>query len=110
VRVSLVEPGAFRSEIGRNAAIRMGLDPDSKLADRSMYPEPDAVAEAVLHALFDPKPKRRYMVVATQQEAERTINKAIEELVQLNERQPYSYDRKALVEMLDDALARAAGP
>ena len=111
VRVSLVEPGAFRSEIGRNAAIRMGLDPDSKLADRSMYPEPDAVAEAVVHALFDPKPKRRYMVVATQQEAERTISKAVEELVQLNERQPYSYDRKALVEMLDDALARAAtGP
>ena len=108
VRVSLVEPGAFRSEIGRNAAIRMGLDPDSKLADRSMYPEPDAVAEAVVHALFDPKPKRRYMVVATQQEAERTISKAVEELVQLNERQPYSYDRKALVEMLDDALARAA--
>jgi NAD(P)-dependent dehydrogenase (short-subunit alcohol dehydrogenase family) len=110
VRVSLVEPGSFRSEIGRNAAIRMGLDPDSKMADRSMYPEPDAVAEAVVHALFDPKPKRRYMVVATQQEAERTISKAVEELVQLNERQPYSYDRKALVEMLDDALARAAGP
>jgi NAD(P)-dependent dehydrogenase (short-subunit alcohol dehydrogenase family) len=110
VWVSLVEPGAFRSEIGRNAAIRMGLDPDSKMADRSMYPEPDAVAEAVVHALFDPKPKRRYMVVATQQEAERTISKAVEELVQLNERQPYSYDRKALVEMLDDALARAAGP
>ena len=108
VRVSLIEPGSFRSEIGRNAAIRMGLDPDSKLADRSMYPEPDAVAEAVLHALFDTEPKRRYMVVATREEAERTIAKAIEELVQLNERQPYSYDRKALVEKLDEALARAA--
>jgi NAD(P)-dependent dehydrogenase (short-subunit alcohol dehydrogenase family) len=108
VRVSLVEPGSFRSEIGRNAAVRMGLDPDSKLADRSMYPEPDAVADAVAHALFDPNPKRRYMVVATQQEAERTINKAIEELVQLNERQPYSYDRKALIEKLGDALERAA--
>jgi NAD(P)-dependent dehydrogenase (short-subunit alcohol dehydrogenase family) len=108
VRVSLVEPGSFRSEIGRNAAVRMGLDPDSKLADRSMYPEPDAVADAVAHALFDPNPKRRYMVVATQQEAERTIDKAIEELVQLNERQPYSYDRKALIEKLGDALERAA--
>ena len=111
VRVSLVEPGAFRSEIGRNAAIRMGLDPDSKLADRSMYPEPDAVAEAVLHALFAPNPKRRYMVVAAPEEAERTIAKAIEELVQLNDRQAYSYDRKTLIEKLDDALARAAaGP
>lgn len=109
VRVSLVEPGSFRSEIGRSAAVRMGLDPDSKLADRSAYPEPDAVAEAVMHALFDPKPKRRYMVVASADEAERTITKAIEELVQLNERQPYSYDRKALIEKLDEALARAAG-
>ncbi len=45
------------------------------------------------------------MVVPNQGEAERTINKAIEELVQLNEGHEYSYDRDALVEMLDEALA-----
>lgn len=104
VKVSLIEPGNYRSEISRNAAVRMGLPPDSPMADRSRFKEPDEVAEAVMHALFDANPKRRYMVVPDGREAELTITTAIEELVQLNERQPYSYDRDALVRMLDAAL------
>ena len=106
VKVSLVEPGNYRSEISRNAAVRMGLGVDSPLTDRSRFKEPDEVAAAVVHALFDANPKRRYMVVPDQREAEVTISKAIEELVQLNERQPYSYDRDELVRMLDAALGR----
>ena len=106
VKVSLVEPGNYRSEISRNAAVRMGLGVDSPLTDRSRFKEPDEVAAAVVHALFDANPKRRYMVVPDQREAELTIGKAIEELVQLNERQPYSYDRDELVRMLDAALGR----
>ena len=74
-------------------------------ADRSQYKEPDEVAEAVLHALFDENPKRRYMVVPNQREAEITIRKAIEELVQLNEGHTYTYDRASLLAMLDEALA-----
>ena len=62
---------------------------------------------AVEQALFEPNPKRRYMVVPNQEEAEITIRKQIEQLVQLNEGQPYSYDRAALVKMLDEALAQA---
>lgn len=104
VKVSLVEPGNYRSEISRNAAIRMGLGPDAAMADRSRLKDPGEVADAVAHALFDPNPKRRYMVVPDRREAEVTIAKAIEELVQLNERQPYSYDRDDLVRMLDAAL------
>lgn len=104
VSVSLVEPGNFNSEIGATLVKRMGVS--SPLADRSRYPEPDAVAEAVQHALFDPKPKRRYMVVPAQNEAEITIRKAIEELVQLNQGHPHSYDRDTLVKMLDEALAQ----
>jgi hypothetical protein len=42
-----------------------------------------------------------------QDEAETTIRKQIEQLVQLNEGQAYTYDRVALVKMLDDALATA---
>jgi hypothetical protein len=56
-------------------------------------------------ALFEATPKRRYMVVPEQREAEITIRKQIEQLVQLNEGQPYTYDRDALVRMLDEALA-----
>lgn len=104
VTVSLVEPGNFNSEIGATAAARAGVS--TLAADRSRYPEPDAVAKAVQHALFDANPKRRYMVVPAQIEAEWTIRKAIEELVQLNEGHAHAYDRDALVEMLDAALAK----
>ena len=103
VKVCVIEPGNYKTEIGKSAEKRLRVT--SRLADRSRFKEPDEVADAVLHALADPNPKRRYMVVPNQAEAAVTIQKQIEELVQLNERQPYSYDRKALVEMLDAALA-----
>ncbi len=45
------------------------------------------------------------MVVPAQSEAELTIKKAIEELVQLNQDHAHSHDRDALVEMLDAELA-----
>jgi hypothetical protein len=54
----------------------------------------------------NPKPQPRYMVVPAARQAEVTIRKQIEELVQLNQNHPFSYDRDALVKMLDEALAR----
>jgi NAD(P)-dependent dehydrogenase (short-subunit alcohol dehydrogenase family) len=110
VQVSVVEPGNYNSEIGATAAKRTGVV--SRLTDRSQYKPPDDVAAAVALALFEPNPKRRYMVVPDQHEAEITIRKAIQELVQLNEGQAYTYDRESLVRMLDDALetARPAVP
>ena len=114
VRVSVVEPGNYNSDIGKNAVARMGADSPAARstgyvahADRSNYKEPDEVAAAVEQALFEPEPKRRYMVVPNQEEAEVTIRKQIEQLVQLNEGQPYAYDRTTLVKMLDEALAKA---
>jgi NAD(P)-dependent dehydrogenase (short-subunit alcohol dehydrogenase family) len=104
VRVSIVEPGNYNSEIGNSAARRSGV---SRLTDRSLYKSPDEVAEAVMLALFDPDPKRRYMVVPNAYEGEITIRKAIQELVQLNEGHAYTYGRDALVQMLDEALATA---
>jgi len=105
VLVSVVEPGNFDSEIGKTAAKRVGKD--NRMADRSKYKKPDEVAAAVELALFEATPKRRYMVTPDQREAEFTIRKQIEQLVQLNEGQPYSYDRDALVKILDEALATA---
>jgi hypothetical protein len=67
----------------------------------------DEVAAAVDLALFEPKPKRRYLVVPAADQAERTIRKQIEQLVQLNEGQPFTYDRNTLVKMLDEALAQS---
>jgi NAD(P)-dependent dehydrogenase (short-subunit alcohol dehydrogenase family) len=105
VVVSVVEPGSYNSEIGKNALARTGTG--AKYADRSKFKEPDEVAAAIELALFEPQPKRRYMVVPNQKQAEVTIRTQIEQLVQLNEGQPYTYDRAALVKMLDDALAHA---
>jgi NAD(P)-dependent dehydrogenase (short-subunit alcohol dehydrogenase family) len=104
VQVSVVEPGNYNSEISRSAAKRMGA---TGFGDRSRYKEPDEVAAVVLQALFEPNPKRRYMITPNQREAEVTIRKAIEVLVQLNEGQQYTYDRDALVKMLDESLATA---
>jgi hypothetical protein len=73
-------------------------------SDRPKGKDPDEVSAAFMHALFDENPKRRYMVVPNQREAEITIKKAIEELVQLNEGHKYSYDRGQLIAMLDEAL------
>jgi len=111
VSVSLVEPGNYNSQIGESAARRTGTT-DPRLADRSRYKEPDEVAAAVEQALFEPSPKRRYLVVPDAHEAEITIRKAIQELVQLNEGHAYTYSRDALVGMLDEALktARPASP
>lgn len=111
---SIVEPGNYNSEIGRNAIQRLGADAQELRdkgyrleADRSQYKEPDEVADAVERALFEPGPKRRYMVTPNQQEAEWAVSALIGQLVQLNEGQPYTYSRDQLVKMLDDALAHA---
>ncbi|MEX2282928.1 MAG: SDR family NAD(P)-dependent oxidoreductase [Gemmatimonadota bacterium] len=121
VRSSLIEPGNYRSEIGRSttaqaeAALKRLTGSPFEQQARNMvaamgnydsYPEPDDVAAAALHALFDPNPKMRYMVVPVARQAEVTIRKAIDELVQLNQGHKFSYDRETLIKMLDEALAR----
>jgi NAD(P)-dependent dehydrogenase (short-subunit alcohol dehydrogenase family) len=103
VEVSIVEPGNYDSDIEKSYAVRTGGE-SLKDADRSNFKPPDEVAAAVEQALFEPKPKRRYMVTPDQDEAQRTIHKQIEQLVQLNEGQAHTYDRDALVKMLDDAM------
>ncbi|MDG2449624.1 MAG: hypothetical protein P8M34_08290, partial [Saprospiraceae bacterium] len=75
-------------------------------SDRSQYNEPDDVAQAALHFLTSDTPKRRYMVVPNQREAEITIRQMLRELVQLNEEQPFSYSRDELVDMLDQTLGK----
>jgi NAD(P)-dependent dehydrogenase (short-subunit alcohol dehydrogenase family) len=105
VKVSVIEPGNYDSDIGKSATKRTGKE--TRFTDRSKYKKPDEVAAAVELALSEAQPKRRYMVVPEQREAEVTIRKQIEQLVQLNEGQAYTYDREALIKMLDEFLASA---
>ncbi len=119
VHVSVIEPGNYNSAIVATKVQRIkereqfakdSLFEDeieqllARPADRSIFKEPDEVSAAIMHFLFDENPKRRYMVVPNQQEAEITIRQAIRELTQLNERQEYTYTRDQLIAMLDDAL------
>ena len=104
VQVSVIEPGNFNSEIGKNA-LQRGIKVDAKIANRTVYPEPDAVTDAVRHALFDATARRRYMVVSNEGEANYTISQQIRKLAQTNESQAFRYDRAKLIEMLDAAIA-----
>jgi NAD(P)-dependent dehydrogenase (short-subunit alcohol dehydrogenase family) len=122
VQVSLVEPGAYRSNIGKTALVRMADQNQAvgnlqfKAAmDESIdwlrlfendHGDPREVAAAVMKALFDDNPKPRYLVVPTQEQAHWTIYRAIERMVEQNHDHRFSYDREALIEMLDAALAR----
>jgi len=107
VQVSTVEPGSYKSEIVRNTASRSGTLAQKDVEDWAKLTEPTDVAAAVEQALFEPTPKRRYMVVPSEDQAADTIKAQIEQLVQLNEGQRYTYDRAALIKMLDAALKSA---
>ena len=105
IKVSIVEPGSYNSNILQNEARRAGkaVKPEEGHDGK----EPDEVAAAVERALSEPNPKRRYMVVPERQQADITIETQIQQLVQLNEGQPYTLDRDALVKLLDKALAHS---
>jgi NAD(P)-dependent dehydrogenase (short-subunit alcohol dehydrogenase family) len=119
VGVSVIEPGNYNSELARSAAARRSELTEAQKAspyadwyaseveetgDRSHFKEPDEVADAALHALFDESPRLRYMVVPNREEATWTISKMVRELVQLNEGQPHAFSRDEIIEMLDAAM------
>lgn len=125
VKVSLIEPGAYRSNIGKSALQRMEernqTAEDSQLKEamddsvnwltlfENDHGDPTEVAAAVKRALFDDEPKPRYLIVPTQEQAYWTISRAIERMVEQNHDHKYSYDREALIRMLDAALAAQSG-
>ena len=74
-------------------------------APQNNQASPDAVTDAVRHAMFDDNPKHRYMVVPNVGQADATIRQILRESVQLNERQIYTYDRDELISILDEVLA-----
>lgn len=105
VGVSVIESSNRNTRIGRNILNRAGSMP--WMPDFASYRDPGDVVDAVTLALFERKPKRRYLVVQNEREAQRTVGKQIEQLVQLNEGHRFTYDRSELIAMLDDALARS---
>ena len=130
VKVIAIEPGNYRSQIGRTRCKRMLATKSEKkyeyfadvmqqyadsckdgLAsdDDSTEESPKAVADAIQHALFDSDPKEHYLVVPEQFQAMITIGKAMEELLHLNHDQEYSYTREELIAMMDEEWAILRG-
>lgn len=120
VRVAIIAPGNYGTEIGKNMLARMDtsvvagsrFEAQARATIRNMAafennPPPDDVADAVLDAMSSAAPKMRYLVVPAANQAAIVFRKLFDEVAQLNDGHKFSYDRDALVKMLDDALARA---
>jgi NAD(P)-dependent dehydrogenase (short-subunit alcohol dehydrogenase family) len=121
VHVCAVAPGNFESAILTNMLKRFvtptgasdeALQRNSEDEDtsRSWFPSPDAVAEAVRAALFEPAPEERYLVTPDEDEAFRTLERAAWELVRLNRSTPYRLSRSRLAALLDEVEALTTEP
>ncbi|MGA9573323.1 MAG: SDR family oxidoreductase [Lysobacterales bacterium] len=122
IKVSIIDPGGFNSDIGKNIYRRMqekGLSVEDSLyrddwqnnwvlggGDLSMMEGPGDIVATVEHALFDTHPQQRYMVVGDPQRAENTMRAVLRLMLELNENQPYQYDRDGLVKLLDEEMAK----
>ena len=119
VKVSVIEPGSYKSRIretgvftslGKSAGDALSEDEQAQLDEarerNAGLKEPDEVSNAVMHALFAPEPRLRYMVTPNERQADITVRAAMRRAVQLNGDQPYADDRDELVAMLDELLAQ----
>jgi NAD(P)-dependent dehydrogenase (short-subunit alcohol dehydrogenase family) len=121
VKVSVIEPGNYQTNIRRSGTLRalakvkaaggeITSDLKNSLINTTAYElsfkKPDEVSAAFMHALFNEKPLRRYVVAPNQQAQLLTISTKINQLVELNQWGPYGYSRDEIVEMLDKAIAQ----
>lgn len=115
VHVSAIEPGDFESNAGRSAVARLQengyWNKSSRYADeleiltasienKKTGRDPEAVADAVMHALSSDTPRRRYLV-ASALVSTMTLRGAMERILQMNQGQPHSKSSKQLSAMID---------
>lgn len=126
VHVSIIEPGNFDSNITKNTLEKviqrlentnylentrypdelqtMIQDGTQSGGSRKNFPPPDAVAEAVHHALFADQPKNRYLVTPNQEETDMTLAWALKKVTQLNVKHSHSRSTDELLNMLSKAI------
>jgi len=117
VHVGIVEPGSYKSEfIEKYVTQALTVQSDFVIDDETRksltdiaassetMKDPLEVAQAVLHLMSSDAPKRRYMVTPNAEQAAFTMRLALQRILELNEDQPYSYNRDELVALLDELL------
>ncbi len=127
VRLSVVEPGPYNSKAVASMCKRrneQGYDPTGSLFPELAkelaelctgdtdygFPEPDAVADAVLHALFSEHPHERYLAVTDQRHAEAVIRDLLKDLLEVNSNgHSFGLSRDELIMMLDEELHGSEG-
>lgn len=122
VRVSVVDPGNFKSQIFASMVDRMkrkgysakGSRYEAQLTSfmerdqsRAEHMDPLPVAEAFLDAMTSETPRRRYMVTPNQREATMTVRAALRRVAELNQGHGFALDAEALHALLDEELERA---
>lgn len=116
VKVSIVEPGNFKSNIMKNMKKRLdeidyhkretqyrdeiaGMANFTK-TDRSHHASPQPVADAVLEFMTSKKTKLRYMVTPNQGEADFTLRRSLQKVIELNKGHRHSKSNEDLEAML----------
>ena len=123
VQVSIVEPGNYNSQVIHNMKNRIKKNKSNNIdslfteemkgldkylpEDRSVFKDPDDVSAAIVHALFSDKPKRHYMVVPVQGQADFTLQIALSTIVELNNGHAFSHDKASLMAMFEKAIDAA---
>ena len=118
--VSIIEPGNFKSDIGKNMYERMKKEQEGyriNMTDNQRkqqfkevekhflndqgFPEPDLVAKAILDAISSEKPKPRYLVT-TKDETIWVLQRMFGELFQLNHNHVNTHSREELISIMDE--------
>lgn len=117
VHISIVEPGGYDSNMGEKV-LSLVIPNVEEIKDNQygeemshiienwlqkgakVWPEPFAVADAVFHALSSNKPKMRYLVTDSKMGTKITIQRAIIELLQLNQDHKFTFSKNELIELL----------
>lgn len=127
ISVSTVEPMAYRSKMAINAWELLKNEADSKwegsifrnqikevlnwylntpgVLDRTAYPEPTPVAEAVYDALYSDKPKARYLV-SDRKTANDVIDSMLARVIEVNDGQLDALTDSELSERLEGVLKK----
>ena len=121
IKVGVVEPGNYASNIGNAALAR--LNSIGYWGEDTAYPEerkgyfqglsqvdkgadPLPVAKAALDFMTSDTPKIRYMVTPNAPQAERIIRKLMSRVAEQNNDHEHSLDRATLIRLLDEELAK----